>query len=797
MKTYLSTCRSILGLLFPLFFILACGSGRGGNTPITSPVTTTVTPTAGIYGSSQSVTLNTNTASTIYYSLDGDVPSIGGLGTKNSKSPITNIQFSNDTNLLQFFAVDSSGNTESVKSETYVITGGTATGPGDTLQYYPMATGNAWVTTVTATETGYPSTTYTDVSSVTGTKIYKGITAIIAKESNPDNTGVAVENLAYKSSNGFVILGSNNLADAITPQVSPYYMMQFPSDIGSSFVSINKSNLDYGADLDLDGKNETIDLSYVHSIKGLETVTVPIGTFFNCLKQEMNGTMTLTLSSNKQQITLNTVETRWYAPGVGPVKDIVVTTQTNDPTYQKTVTEELIGYIIDGHGSGIRTEITPSVPQIIKTGDTLSFSPNAFDIYNNTIANPPMIWRSSNPAVASIDANGVVTGLLPGVVSITVTAGDVVSNPVQVTVLRAVTFGIPATFTVDGAAGLYAAAGDLNGDGKLDLALTNSNAHTVSILLGDGKGNFSSSASYTAGGVPYSVAIADFNGDGTPDLAVANWQTGSPPGYPGSVSILMGTGAGSFSTAATYTLSGLATSSTPVAIGDFNNDTFLDLAVITGTNSGGIDILWGRGDGTFTSSTTAYVEKSIPSQLSSVTAGDFDGDGNSDLAFTDLFGRSVGILLSNGAGSFGPVTKYTVPGQATYVAVGDFNGDGILDLAVANSYSSNFVSILLGTGNGTFAQPVNYVVGGNPNSIAIADFNGDGYLDLAVANYTSSTVSILLGTGTGTFASAITIPVSGYPYSVTAGDINGDGKPDLIVRSLTTNIISVILNATP
>ena len=84
------------------------------------------------------------------------------------------------------------------------------------------------------------------------------------------------------------------------------------------------------------------------------------------------------------------------------------------------------------------------------------------------------------------------------------------------------------------------------------------------------------------------------------------------------------------------------------------------------------------------------------------------------------------------------------------LVAGDFNGDGRTDLAVAN-YGSNDVSVLLGNGDGTFQNQVPYAVGDLPNALVAGDFNGDGRTDLAVANYGSNDVSVLLGNGDGTF----------------------------------------------
>jgi hypothetical protein len=110
--------------------------------------------------------------------------------------------------------------------------------------------------------------------------------------------------------------------------------------------------------------------------------------------------------------------------------------------------------------------------------------------------------------------------------------------------------------------------------------------------------------------------------------------------------------------------------------------------------------------------------------------------------------------------------------------VGDFNNDGNQDLAVTNEESNN-VSILLGDGAGNFGPPSNLAVGSGPRSVAIGDFNGDGNQDLAVANTGANFVSMFLGDGSGGFGPATILGVGPNPYSAVVGDFNGDGKQDV------------------
>ena len=193
------------------------------------------------------------------------------------------------------------------------------------------------------------------------------------------------------------------------------------------------------------------------------------------------------------------------------------------------------------------------------------------------------------------------------------------------------------TYFGNGAYPSSVVVGDFNNDGNQDLAaLTESN---VSILYGDGTGNFSASIDFNAGDFPVSVAVGDFNGDGNQDLAVVNSL------YPqGSVSILLGDGAGNFSAPTSF-----ATAVFParVAVGDFNADGRQDLAVANGSFPYVMSILLGDGAGNFSPLTNF----AVGNDPESVVVGDFNGDGKQDLATANYFSAGVSVLLRNCAAS--------------------------------------------------------------------------------------------------------------------------------------------------
>jgi hypothetical protein len=334
----------------------------------------------------------------------------------------------------------------------------------------------------------------------------------------------------------------------------------------------------------------------------------------------------------------------------------------------------------------------------------------------------------------------------------------------------------PATGSQPGSVAL----GDFNGDGILDMAVTNGGDNTLTILLGKGDGTFTAAASSPQTGTyPSFVTVGDFNRDGKADLAVANLNSNN-------VTILLGNGDGTFTAAASNQETGYQPQS--MAVGDFNGDGMLDLAVLNaGMNT--VTVLLGNGDGTFTASP---LSSQTGSQPRSLVSGDFNGDGALDLAVTNGAANTLTILLGNGDGSFAAAPSPATGAYPYAGAVGDFNLDGKLDLAVANQ-SSGSITILLGNGDGTFtAAMASPSAGSSPVSVSVADLNRDGKPDLVVANGSNGTVTILLGNGDGTFGSASTQSAGSDPVSIAVGDLNGDGIQDLAVANTYGNNVSVL-----
>ena len=357
------------------------------------------------------------------------------------------------------------------------------------------------------------------------------------------------------------------------------------------------------------------------------------------------------------------------------------------------------------------------------------------------------------------------------------------------------------------------AIGDLDGDGKPDLVIANSGDNTISVYRniassgGINSGSFASPVTFATGNTPYSVAIGDLDGDGKPDLAVTNF-------YGNTVSVLLNTSTiGSITSSSFATNVDFTTGNGPssVAIGDLDGDGKPDL-VTTNLLAGNLSIFLNTSTiGSITSSSFATpVNFAVGSYPNVVAIGDLDGDGKADLAVATNGRNSVSVFRNTSSigsitsSSFAANVDFAIAGGAFSVAIGDLDGDGKLDLAAASQTGT--VSVLRNTATsgsitaGSFDTHVDFTTGANPQLIAIGDLDGDGKPDLVVDNLDDGTVSILRNTSTSgsiissSFAAKVDFASGANPQSIAIGDLDGDGKPDLVIANPPTNTFSVLRN---
>lgn len=362
-------------------------------------------------------------------------------------------------------------------------------------------------------------------------------------------------------------------------------------------------------------------------------------------------------------------------------------------------------------------------------------------------------------------------------------------------VMNANSFAPKLDYAMEAGAGPFnVAIGDLDGDGKSDIAVANVNSNTVSVFRNmstNGTISFPTKVDFIMGGGSYSVAIGDLDGDGKPDLAVANYTLST-------VSVFRNTsisGTISFDTKVDFTT---AAGPFKVAIGDLEGDGKPDLAVAN-WSSNTVSVLKNTSiSGTI--SFAAKVDYTAGDGPRSIAIGDLDGNGMPDLAVTNLWDHTVSVFGNtsmSGTISFAAKLDYTTGPSAESVVIGDLDGDGKSDLATAKA--GNTVSVFRNTsisGAISFTPYVDYLAGTDHRSIAIGDLDGDGKPDLAAAN-SSSNLLVLKNTsvsGTVSFFADAGYSTGTDPRSVAIGDLDGDGKADLAVANFNSNTVSVFRN---
>ncbi len=354
------------------------------------------------------------------------------------------------------------------------------------------------------------------------------------------------------------------------------------------------------------------------------------------------------------------------------------------------------------------------------------------------------------------------------------------------------------------------ALGDLDGDGKTDIAVANQQGNVIAVLRNTGtagsvsSGSFAPKVDFSVGQRVLDVAIGDLDGDGKPDMVSANADNNT-------ISVLRNTStpgiidAGSFAPKVNFTTGGYPYS---VAIRDFDGDGKPDIAVVN-NNSSTLSIFKNQcAKGVITDTSFAskidFATSSGPFYLD---LSDLDGDGKPDIVTggtnttLSVFRNTCtpGIISS---GSFDTRIEFTTGGYPARPAIGDLDGDGKADLAVSNYGTDNF-SVLRNNGiPGTvrFIPRVDFASNINPAGIALGDCNGDGKTDIVVtgSNNTVSVFKNLCGPDTitsGSFPLKVDFTAGTGTASVVAGDLDGDGKTDIVsLNSLGTPSVSVFRN---
>jgi len=402
-------------------------------------------------------------------------------------------------------------------------------------------------------------------------------------------------------------------------------------------------------------------------------------------------------------------------------------------------------------------------------------------------------------------------------------------------------FGIPDAVVATGSAVLAPIDfrfADVNDDGITDGVTLPANTGGVSVELGLGDGGFGPRVDYPTGSFPAKLDLADLNGDGSLDILVLN--TGDRNQDNSSVSVLLGSGDGTFAAPTQHAVGGQARG---LFVGDFNQDERMDFAVGRSNSNGGagtLEVLYGDGAGGF-AAPDVYPAGTNPW---SIVCADFNGDERPDLAVANRDSGTVSLFLGNAGGAFDPARDIDVGGAPDYLGAVHLDADGRADLMVLHSVSATLSAwrgqadgslahvgrYLTGTGAGSFqileykddptailapdstglrfhyfpvdretadlTGPPAYLVGEEARALTLDDFNGDGLLDAAVAS-AGGAVRTLLGLGDGGFEDPVLAPVDdaltrGFGTAITSGIFGADDLPDLAVAHPSRNQITIL-----
>jgi len=668
---------------------------------------------------------------------------------------------------------------------------GSGTAGQSNADYFPIAVGNRWLYNDDANNQSQ--------SDVVGTQLIGQDTAMVVR--TVEKTGTS-DSLYIRKANELILVPSAS-DSPLSVAIGPLQRLRFPVTKGERWVLVDKT-LTAVSDFDRDGRSDTVTVRGDATVLGFETVTTPAGTYSLVAHVQTVLTSKTTLTSNGQTAIITSTSDDWYAPDIGPIRNV---TNTVGPISNTTVTTTVLGWRVDSKRSeSVSPTVASKTPsdgttngdcclslsvQFSEDMDQVLIGNTGFSVTGSGGASMPftVIWKDSRTAIVQPTPrleSGSYTA------RVTTAARDILGNPLAAE--------FSWQFTVDGSGPKVtpvqpladATEAPLNGpiiftvDEDIQLATVNSS----SVSLSDGNSFIDAEVAVSGRtvtinprsalktGVRYRVlviGVADKYGN----LSSASWNFTADPGrFAAPVSLI---------TTAPVTAT---------AIGDIDGDGRNDVVMATGFTFGNPDnltlfVFRQLADGSYGLPQRYPTHAEFNSEIRSLAVVDLDGSGRNAIV-AGISGRAIEIYRRQNDGSL--ASSQIINTTASWaVRVLDINGDGRPDI-VGRPLSGNAIQIWRQSPVGIFdnpiAVPLNIGAGGE---LAVGDINGDGRPDIVVPS--GQTIAILRQLPEGSFGSAsyLDVPDVFSARGVVIGDINGDGRNDIVIALPGSSSLGLLL----
>lgn len=460
--------------------------------------------------------------------------------------------------------------------------------------------------------------------------------------------------------------------------------------------------------------------------------------------------------------------------------------------------------------------ITGLTPESGPVGATVTISGSNFSA---TPASNIVYFGSVKAAVTAASTTSLSVTVPAGASyqPVTVTTGGLTAFSAKPFII---TFSDPGQFTSDafgtrwdfpiGNSPVSIFSTDMDGDGKPDLLVANTEGNTMEIYRNTSTTanisfsrvvNFSFPANYD----PLSISAGDLDGDGKPEVLVANY--GSP-----KLAVFQNTSTSGSITVGSPAYLSLGNYTMGITIGDCNSDGKPEI-IVASQASDMLSVFRNSSTVGTLNFTSPRIDIHLPagSRPADVIISDLDGDGRPDLATVNSLTNTISVCRNTSVTGGTPAFYYpldnsydfSVGSYPTDLAVGDLDGDGKPDLAVVNNGDATITLMQNNCTPGSinFVRgtdvPTGTILPGSPWALVMADFDGDGKPDIASINQLENTVSLhrnISTPGTPAIDANVDYSTGDIPYGVTSADFDGDGLPDLAILDNTTNFVTVLRN---